>query len=410
MGVDSMHMWRTVLLMLLLLPAMTLVAEEDSPSIRFRKQVLTEEYYADGITTGDINRDGKLDIVSGPSWYEGPAFTKAHTFCYPARPSPPERSPSNAMFSFVHDFSGDGWPDILVLGRVHVHQAFWYENPADGEGLWQQHLVFERVRGESPTLVDLTGEGKPQLLTHWEGRWGWLEPAANPRRPWHFQPIGENLEWPQFYHGQGVGDINGDGRLDVILNDGWYEQPANPRERLWTLHQHLFSDDRGGAQMFAYDVNDDGRNDVISAVNAHGWGLAWHEQQAAGSGPAFVEHRIMGDREEESQFGVAFSQPHALELADLNNDGLRDIIVGKRMWAHGPRGDVEPAAASVVYWFELQRDQEGSVQYVPHLIDSLSGVGVQICTADVNEDGRVDVLTASKLGAFVFYNEPAPTE
>jgi hypothetical protein len=92
-------------------------------------------------------------------------------------------------------------------------------------------------------------------------------------------------------------------------------------------------------------------------------------------------------------------------MADVNGDGLSDIIVGKRMWAHGPKGDVEPAAAPVVYWFELQRYDDGSIRYVPHRIDSQSGVGVQIQAVDVNADGRVDVLTASKLGAFVFLNE-----
>lgn len=401
--------WRIALLIVASLASNLAAQDAAAPGaneVHFRKLVLTEKYYADGVAAADIDRDGKIDIVSGPFWYSGPEFTQAHEF-YPAVALPPEASPSNSMFSFVHDFSGDGWPDILVLGRVHLHEAAWYENPAGDAAEWKRHFAFERVRGESPTLVDLTGEGKPQLLTHWDGRWGWLEPDAEPRRPWHFQPIGENLDWPQFYHGQGIGDVNGDGRLDVILNDGWHEQPAAPREQLWTLHRHVFSEDRGGAQMFAYDVNGDGHNDILSAVNAHGWGLAWYEQQAAGNEPAFQPHTIMGDRKQEAEFGAAFSQPHALEMADLNGDGLRDLIVGKRMWAHGPKGDVEPAAAPVVYWFELQRLADGSSKFVPHLIDSLSGVGVQIATVDVNADGRIDVLTASKLGVFAFLNEPA---
>lgn len=379
--------------------------------VRFEKIQLTDRYYCDGIASGDINSDGKPDIVAGPFWYAGPDFKTAHEF-YPAVPLPPEPSPSDSMFSFVHDFSGDGKPDILVLGRVHKHQAFWYENPGNDEALWEKHFVFERVRGESPTLVDIDRDGSPELLTHWDGRWGFLSPVARkPKEPWQFSPIGPNEDWPQFYHGQGTGDVNGDGRLDVILNDGWYEQPerrSDPTDTEqteavdWPFHRDRFSKDRGGAQMFVDDVDADGDADVITSLHAHEWGLAWFEQYREGEAIRFREHLIMGDRATEKKYGVAFSQPHALDLADIDGDGLKDIVCGKRMWAHGPEGDVEPAADPVLYWFQLQHDESGKVSYIPHLIDSRSGVGVQVRAVDVNGDKRLDILTASKLGSFVF--------
>ena len=377
-------------------------------SIRFKKIVLSDKYYCDGLQAGDINRDGQTDVVAGPFWYEGPAFDTAHEF-YPAVPLVPERSPSNSMFSFVHDFSGDGCPDILVLGRVHLHAAYWYENPGSGAGgLWEKHFAFERVRGESPAIVDLDGDGGPQVICHWDGRWGWIEPdEKDPRRPWRFHAIGANEDWPQFYHGQGVADVNGDGRLDLVINDGWYEQPADARSE-WPFHRRQFSSGRGGAQMFGDDVDGDGDTDILTAIDAHGWGLAWFEQTSSAGAPQFVEHPIMGDRTEIDRFGAAFTQPHALDLADIDGDGLKDLIVGKRMWAHGPTGDIEPGAPPVVYWFRLTRPAEGDgrVKYVPHLIDDASGVGVQIQATDVNGDGRIDILTASKLGAFVFLQEP----
>lgn len=113
----------------------------------------------------------------------------------------------------------------------------------------------------------------------------------------------------------------------------------------------------------------------------------------------------MGDRSQLDRFGVAFTQPHALALADVNGDGLADIITGKRRWAHGPDGDIEPAAPPVVYWFELRRDKNG-VRYIPHKIDDQSGVGVQVLATDLNQDGRIDIATASKLGTFVFLQVP----
>jgi hypothetical protein len=112
----------------------------------------------------------------------------------------------------------------------------------------------------------------------------------------------------------------------------------------------------------------------------------------------------MGDRSEESKYGVAFTQPHALALADLDGDGLKDIVVGKRLWAHGPNGDIEPNEAPVLYWFRLTRDGNRGATFVPHRIDDKSGVGVQLTVADVNGDGRMDILTVSKLGAFLFIN------
>ena len=370
---------------------------------RFEKRVLTDKYFCDGSNSGDFNRDGNPDIVAGPFWYEGPGFTNKHEF-YPAKEFPTKPSPTDSLFSYVWDFNADGWPDILVLGRVHLHQAFWYENPKRTSGMWPKHFVFERVKGESPPFLDVDGDGRPELVAHWEDRWGFIQPDWNvPNEPWHFTPISATGKWDQFHHGTGIGDVNGDGRLDLLLNDGWWEQPAE-RGAPWLGHPFVFSKDKGGAQMFATDVNGDGLADIVTALNAHGWGLAWFEQVRVDGEISFREHRFMGDRSEEPKFGVCFSQPHALTMADLDGDGLQDLIIGKRMWAHPPPKDIEPDAAPVLYWFQLQRDGKGGATFVPHFIDDQSGVGVQVNAADVNHDARPDILTVSKLGTFAFVN------
>ena len=371
--------------------------------VRWEKKTLADKYYCDGVNVGDFNHDGHTDVVAGPFWYEGPSLERVHEF-YPAVPLPPEKSPSNSMFSYAWDFSGDGWDDILVLGRVHLHEAYWYENPAKQNAPWKKHFVFERIRGESPPFVDVDRDGRPELICHWEERWGLLKfDAKTPTKPWRFEPITARGEFDQFYHGTGIADVNNDGRLDLILSDGWWEQPADWRGGPWVEHRFRFAK-RGGAQMFADDVDRDGDQDIITALDAHGWGLAWFEQTKENGATSFREHKFMGDRAEESAYGVAFSQPHALAMADLDGDGRSDLIVGKRRWAHGPNGDVEPGATPVVYWFRLVNEPGKPPRFEPHLIDDASGVGVQITAADVDSDGRIDVLTASKLGTFVYYN------
>ncbi|TWU32452.1 FG-GAP-like repeat-containing protein [Novipirellula artificiosorum] len=379
-------------------------ANPPSEPLTFHKQVLTDQYFCDGINSADFNRDGKPDIVAGPYWYEGPEFTIKHEF-YPAKTFPREPSPSDSMFSYTWDFNGDTWPDILVLGRVHLHPAVWYENPQGKNELWKQHFAFERVQGESPPFLDVDGDGKPEIVALWEQRWGLIQPVwSDPQQPWRFRPITLPGDWQRFHHGTGIGDVNGDGRFDLILNDGWWSQPADSNEA-WTAHPVVFSEDKGGAQMFAYDVNGDGLSDVITALNAHGWGLAWFEQVRNNGEISFQKHPFMGDRDDETKYGVCFSQPHALALCDLDGDGLQDMVVGKRMWAHPPPKDIEPNAPPVLYWFRLQREKTGEAKFVPHFIDDQSGVGVQVTSADVTGDGRPDILTVSKKGSFLFVNQ-----
>jgi hypothetical protein len=220
--------------------------------------------------------------------------------------------------------------------------------------------------------------------------------------PWH--PVTPKGEWHRYSHGLGAGDVNGDGRLDVLEKDAWWEQPPSlAGDPAWKRHPASFG--KGGAQMYAYDVNGDGLNDIITCLSAHEYGLAWFEQYREAGEIKFRQHTFMNQQPGENKYGVHFSQPHALDLLDVDKDGLKDIVVGKRFWAHGPTGDPEPNEAAVLYWFKLVRGPSRGVDYIPYLIDDNSGVGTQVVAGDVNGDGWSDVVVGNKKGTFVFLQQ-----
>lgn len=364
---------------------------------RFDTKQLSDVFYAEGANVGDFDKDGTLDLVSGPYWYAGPDFVERHTF-FEDEPSDPLRYSTN-FFPHVYDFNGDSWDDILIIG-FPGKEARWYVNPQGGDGLWTEHAVYPIVSNESPMFTDLTGDDIPEIVCVSEGNFGYISiNTADPTQSWTFTPISDQGEWPIYAHGLGVGDVNNDGRLDVLEKSGWFEQPASLENNpTWTHHAADFG--KGGAQMYVYDVDGDGDNDVITSLEAHGYGLSWFENQALGDEIAFTEHPILGATPEENRYSVVFSQLHAVDLVDMNNNGLKDIITGKRFWAHGPTGDPEPNAPAVLYWFELARTADG-IDFIPHLIHDNSGVGVQVVARDINADGLADVVVGNKKGAFV---------
>jgi hypothetical protein len=160
--------------------------------------------------------------------------------------------------------------------------------------------------------------------------------------------------------------------------------------------------------MYAYDVNGDGLNDVITSISAHGYGLAWYEQYREMGEIKFKEHIFMNKEAKENRYGVHFSQLHAIDLVDMDGDGIKDIVTGKRFWAHGPEGDPEPNATPYLYWFQIKRGADKSVDFVPHLIDDASGTGTQVMAQDYNGDGLPDVVVGNKAGVSVFTHKVMP--
>lgn len=369
----------------------------------FKRQQLTNRYLSEGANAGDLNGDGKPDVVYGPYWFEGPTFEKKHEI-YPAKDQNREGYADN-FFNWVYDFNGDGANDILVVG-FPGKPAYVYENPKAGnfDRPWKKRQVLKSVGNESPQFVHLLGDKQPQLVCTSEGKFGFATiNKENPLGEWTFHVISERKAPNPFGHGLGIGDINGDGRNDIIVVDGWFEQPKEgATTKRWEFHPAAFSNAYGGAEMHVYDVDGDGLADVITSQAAHDFGLAWYKQVRKGDEITFVPNVIMGDKPEHNKHGVVFSELHSVALVDIDGDGLKDIVTGKTYYSHH-KGSPMWDAGAVVYWFRLTRTKNG-VEWIPHKIDTEAGIGRQISIVDVDGDGLPDIVLGGMVGAHVLFH------
>jgi hypothetical protein len=382
------------------------VAFAATPNPTYQKLRLSDKFYAEGAYYGDFNHDGKLDVVAGPFWYEGPDFQKKHEY-RPAQVFDPNGYSDNFL-TYTGDFNNDGWTDILVMNWPGKDSS-WYENPAGKEGHWKSHVALKNAGNESPMYGDVNGDGRPEALYNIDGYLGYATyDPAKPNDLWKFHAITpHDKAYFQYTHGIGYGDINGDGRCDMVEMNCWWEQPANPEAgKPWIKHPFHFAD--AAAQMLVYDVDGDGLNDIITAWHCHLYGLVWYKQVRNNKGEiTWKQNVILPSKPDMNSKDLRISQLHAFDLVDINGDGLMDFVTGKRFWAHGPQGDIEPNAPAVLYWFELQRDKEKGAHFIPHQIDNDSGVGTQVAAKDLNGDGVPDIIVSNKKGTFLHLSQPA---
>jgi hypothetical protein len=335
----------------------------------------------------DINGDGKPDIVSGENWYEGPKWVK-HKF-----------RTLNFINNYVDDFSdlpidvnGDGQIDIVSCAWF-AKRIWWNENPGRRGGEWKEHSIQEGFNVEFTFLVDLDNDGKArELLPEFGGKGS---PTA-----WYELKDGkfvQHIVSPNNYgHGIGAGDINKDGRNDLITPKGWFEAPSDPRTGDWKWHPDFDLGETGF--IYVLDVNADGRNDIVTSL-AHNYGVMWWEQMPDGK---WTKHII----------DESWSQPHAMTMVDINRDGRMDFVTGKRFMAHNGRdpGEREPLG---IYWYEYVPNGK-TVEWVKHVVDysTRAGGGMQIPVADLDGDGDLDFAVGGKSGLFLFENlshtEPRP--
>lgn len=414
------HWWLLAIVLLLAIgPGIRLAGVTRSPEIPFKIEMI-DSGASETAGVADVNRDGHLDIISGDYWYEGPTFKIKHKF----RNINYTNGYYDNFADLPIDVNGDGYPDIVSVSWFGK-DIVWYQNPGKSGGLWKEHVIDSGYPVEFAILADLTNSGKKQDI---------LPEFGNPHAPlaWYELRDGRFIKHVvsdrSYGHGIGAGDVNGDGRTDILTPKGWFEAPPDPRTGKWIYHPDWNASANGGycglprpgagrgrgvtpvspatapqagmgvgpagdlGFMYAVDINGDGRNDIL-ATCAHDYGVFWLEQGPNGQ---WTRHMI----------DTSWSQAHASALVDLNGDGHLDLVTGKRYMAHngGDPGAREPLG---VYWYEWKKSKNGSIQWIRHVISygGRMGGGMEIQVVDLFGNGKLDVVTGGKSGLFVAINE-----
>lgn len=400
-----------------LIPLLTLIvapwAMADS-NISWKKVVIDKRFRSEGVAVADVNKDGKLDILTGEFWYQAPDWTP-HEMQKPGNYGDGKNGYSKIFACWAEDLNKDGFPDLIVIDFPGV-PCYWLENPKVEKTTtqvkhWKRHNIWHSACNETPQYVDLFGTGKRVLIMGFQpkgepvnaniGQMAYFTP--NPKDPtleWIMHPISLPSEKGKpvpgtfrYSHGLGVGDVNKDGRNDVVTIGGWWEQPQHAQkedQKPWPFHPTTITDPC--ADMFVLDFDGDGRNDILS-TSAHKFGIWWHQQREQNQGhPIFQKKALFPD---------LVSETHAAHLVDLDGDGEKDLITGKRWWSHGTRepGSEKPA---MLYWIKMTRAKDKMLKAQPLVIDNDSGIGTQFVVQDVNGDQLLDLVVSNKKGVYLF--------
>ncbi|HXB75053.1 MAG TPA: VCBS repeat-containing protein [Candidatus Acidoferrales bacterium] len=353
------------------------------PDILFERHMI-DPGASETVAVADINGDGKPDIISGENWYEAPKWIK-HKF----RELDFTNNYVDNFSDLPLDVNGDGRIDIVSFSYFGK-RVYWSENPGKTGGppgastTWKDHTIATGFPTEFAFLVDLDNDGKAREV---------LPEFDNAKAPLTWYEVRDGGFVPHvvadhsFGHGIGVGDVNKDGRNDIIVPTGWFEAPADPRSGKWTFHADFNLGSVG--YIHVLDVNGDGRPDLVTSM-AHDYGIFWMEQTAQGT---WTKHMI----------DDSWSQSHSLVLADINGDGQLDLVTGKRYMAHNGRdpGEKEPLG---LYWYEYVKTPAGAIEWVKHIIDygGRAGAGLQVTVAKVEGKPYPEVVVGGKSGLFLF--------
>ena len=355
---------------------------------KFTRFLLDKSNKCEACSVADFDNDGKLEILCGEYLYYGDNFSQKRKVCE-----------INYDGNYVWDFSdypmdinGDGLPDI-VTGSWWDDGLYWREN-SGGEGLWKSHKIGDTSNVETIRFYDIDGDGIPEIF------------ANTPNEPQSIFKLvtdesGKGTGKFEKYiisadisgHGLGFGDINGDGKTDVLLWNGWLEQPEDIYAGVWEFHPYGFEVPMACVPILCEDINGDGLNDIIIGAG-HNFGLWWYEQVLTDGVRSFVKHDI----------DLENSQYHDMQLYDIDGDGKLELITGARHFAHNGNdpGELNPFG---FYIFDIENGEFKKNTLNFGKPEDTSGTGIYFWLEDLTGNGLKDIVAPGKEGLYIFYNE-----
>lgn len=305
--------------------------------------------------TGDFNNDGRMEFVSTASSASSGFHFRVREFL-PATQTFTNHTilPGSVIATrqdrfggdlAVGDINRDGWLDIIVPESNNADgpgRVSWFQNPAGNlGGTWTEHVIStwsgtagDQVAHMSEVAVgDIDGNGWLDVVTRdvshgcyvllRDNIGGWL-----PRRFIAANPR-EGLE---------LWNPDGDGDLDILLNGAWLETPADPLNgayQLRTIAAPWYPAGTGGSAVNDYaskvaaaDFNQDGRKDVLIS-NAE----ELEHAAASATKPTGIRLYLAPPNPVTGAWTEIILEPqhfswHTLQVADLDRDGDLDVLSG----------------------------------------------------------------------------------
>jgi len=326
----------------------------------------------------DLDNDGRLEYVVGQQ-YGDIFWYKVHAPDRWTRHLLGQNSPSD-VGGVALDVDGDGWVDFVAGGA-------WYRNSRDPDIPFTRIAFDPELKGVHDVVAaDIDGDGITEILTMSDQNdLRWYKIPEDPSKLWPVHHI-----WAPVHAGISVGDINGNGHLDIVRTDIWLDNVVGDATR-WVEHaigpntppppdfRPYFA--FNATYNVVLDMNGNGKNDIVFTDAEIPGGKIWWMENLDGSGDAWQRHDIyVWNPDQEPRRGAY----HSLYAGDLDGDGDIDIITCE-MEAVG--GDGAPR------WYIWENLDGRGGAWQEHVILDANLGGHATIVGDVTGNGRLDIIS-----------------